>query len=76
MTRLIFKKDTEKEYYYVYNRRDENLGIIMFDYYWNKWIWDQSINVKMSRGCLLEVTNFMGKLSRPGQQKLSLKNLA
>lgn len=66
MSRLEFvnmEKDENDCYYYVvYNKKSEVLGHICFDMEWSTYVWEQSQDMKMAKGCLKEVLDFMYNL--------------
>lgn len=45
----------------VLNKKRETLGTLTREF-WNRWTWCQATDVIMSRGCLIQVTDYMIKL--------------
>lgn len=63
--RLKFEK--QLDYYTVKNiKTKEELGVIGKHTQWDRWVWEQTPAVIMSRDCLKEVVEFMEKLGGKG----------
>jgi hypothetical protein len=50
----------------VSNRKKEVLGTIYYDDEWKEWIWEQESDIKMSAGCLHQVTDKLEELEIKG----------
>ena len=62
MKRLKFK--TFGNEHIVYNKDEEELGVIYYYKKWKKWVWEQNIDIIMSQDCLEEVIDFMNNLKK------------
>ena len=70
MSRLKFEKreiEADKDVgaphitYYHVTCKGEEVGLITNEH-WNRWTWEQTKDIIMSRGCLTEVVDFMQSL--------------
>ncbi len=59
--RLKFEKSSNK-FYVVFNKKNEHLGDITYNYGWKMFVWEQAIDIDMSWDCLQEVVDFMKML--------------
>ena len=67
MDRLTFEQinNTGMKGYIVRNKkRNEILGSIFYYTEWNCLVWEQDKSIIMSRGCLLEVVEFMNDMKK------------
>jgi hypothetical protein len=59
----MYQDEKGNDYFHVYNKKSDFLGMICFDTRWKKWVWIQEEGIIMSKGCLQQIINKIEELS-------------
>jgi len=58
----MYLDENGKEYWSVWNKKSEQLGVIIYCKPWRKYVWEQDNDIMMSKDCLKQILDFMEKI--------------